>query len=122
MRFTLLCVALLAFSSAAQAQSGSRIGASPPSTGTSGDTAGAAGTTAPRSSASETSIGTSGATTPASPNRASALCDTLIGEERLKCQREQATPGTAGPGSAGASSGTTGGAGAGGGAAPGGAR
>jgi hypothetical protein len=110
MTHKLLCVALLAFSAAAQAQSGSRIGITGPSTGTSGDTAGAAGTTAPRSSTSETSVGTSGATAPAAPNRTSGLCNTLIGEERLKCEREQASTGSAGAGSTGAASGTTGGA------------
>jgi hypothetical protein len=119
MKFKLLCAALLAFSAVAQAQTGSRIGITGPSTGTSGDSAGAAGTTAPRSNTSETSVGTSGATAPAIPNRSSGLCDTLIGEERLKCQREQAATGSAGAGSTGAASGTTGGAGAAGGSTPG---
>lgn len=115
--------ALMAFSSPtfAQTQSGSAIrsdsgmsgsasggasgAASPggvpaPSTGTSADTAGSAGTTAPRSSdtttsSGTTSVGTSGATSGASaPIRSSGLCDTLIGDERTKCLKEQAATGT----------------------------
>ena len=67
---------------------------SAPSTGTSADRAGAAGTTAPR--APETSVGTSGAASGASATgTSSGLCDTLIGEERMKCLREQASTGTA---------------------------
>ena len=122
----LLCAAIGLFSASAlaQVQSGSGIrsgtGLTGPSTGTSGDTAGATGTTAPRRSASpETSVGVSGATSPSSPNRSSGLCDTLTGEERIKCQREQASTGSAGAGSTGAASGTTGNAGVGGGATPG---
>lgn len=112
--------ALLAFSAApfAQTQSGSSIrsdsgmsGSASPSTGTSADTAGAAGTTAPRSSdttasSGTTSVGTSGATSGASaPVRSSGLCDTLIGDERTKCLKEQAATGTSGGSS---STGTTG--------------
>lgn len=75
-------------------------GMSAPSTGTSADTAGAAGTTAPRSSdtttsSGTTSVGTSGASSGASaPVRSSGLCDTLIGDERMKCLKEQAATGT----------------------------
>ena len=117
-------IGLLSASALAQVQSGSGIRSSPgitaPSTGTSGDTAGSTGTTAPRTSASpETSVGISGAISPSTPNRSSGLCDTLTGEERLKCQREQAATGSAGAGSTGAAGGTTGHAGAGGGANPG---
>ena len=104
----LAAAALVALPALAQLQSGSSIGARGPSTGTSGDTAGMAGTTAPRSpsteSSPETSVGTSGATTPAAPTRTSGLCDTLTGDERLRCQREQAATGTQGGGSAGAGS------------------
>jgi hypothetical protein len=101
--------ALFALPAAAQIQSGSNLGARGPSTGTSADTAGLAGTTAPRTPATaepstETSVGTSGATTPAAPTRTSGLCDTLTGEERIRCQREQAATGTQGSGSAGAGS------------------
>jgi hypothetical protein len=75
-------------------------GTAAPSTGTSADTAGAAGTTAPRSSdttssSGTTSVGTSGASSGASaPIRSSGLCDTLIGDERMKCLKEQAATGT----------------------------
>jgi len=100
--------ALVALPAVAQIQSGSGIGARGPSTGTSGDTAGMAGTTAPRSPSTEvpaeTSVGTSGATAPPPPTRTSGLCDTLTGDERLRCQREQAATGTQGGGSAGAGS------------------
>ncbi len=117
--FTAAAAALMAVSSAsfAQSQSGSIIrsdrGISPPSTGTSADSAGAAATTAPRSpdtaSSAATSVGASGATTrpEAAVGRSSGLCDTLTGDERVKCLREQATTGTAGGtsgGSAGAGS------------------
>jgi hypothetical protein len=63
-----------------------------PSTGTSGDNAGAGGT-APRTP--ETSVGTSGALGGASAaGPSSGRCDTLIGDERMKCLREQASIGT----------------------------
>lgn len=122
--FLIAAIGLLSASALAQVQSGSGIRSGPgmigPSTGTSGDSAGTAGTTAPRTSASpETSVGISGATSPSAPNRSSGLCDTLTGEERLKCQREQASTGGAGAGSTGAASGTTGNPGVGGGATPG---
>jgi hypothetical protein len=118
MKLNLLCsvtaTALMAFSSAllAQTQSGSSIGSntgttgsvsvdssSPrtpppvtgiPSTGTSADNAGA-GSTAPRTP--ETSAGTSGALSGAT-GPSSGRCDTLIGDERMKCLREQASTGT----------------------------
>lgn len=103
--FIATAAALVALSSAtfAQSQSGSIIrsdqGMSPPSTGTSADNAGAAGTTAPRSSDTTSSSGTpsvgaSGATSSSAPTRSSGLCDTLTGDERLKCLREQASTGT----------------------------
>lgn len=113
-----LCsAALLALASAsfAQTQSGSSIGAGPtvppPSTGTSADSAGAAGTTSPRAADSEsTSVGRSGATSgAASAGSTTGRCDTLIGEERQKCLKEQASTGTAGPGSTGMGSGAGGG-------------
>ena len=120
MKLNLLCsvtaAALLALSSAslAQTQSGSSIGSntgttgsvsvdssSPrtpprvtgiPSTGTSADNAGA-GSTAPRTP--ETSAGTSGALSGAgATGPSSGRCDTLIGDERMKCLREQASTGT----------------------------
>lgn len=137
MRLSILCSAaaavLVAYSASAQMQSGSNIGSNPglrspgiPSTGTSGDAAGSAGTTAPRSTTStETSVGASGATSgPAATDRSSGLCDTLTGDERARCLREQAATGTQGGGSAGTGStgsgtGTTGSAGIGGGATPG---
>jgi hypothetical protein len=121
---TATAAALLALSSAVSAQapqSGSNIGiqnsGSPvqgsgtgnpsgnaardtlPSTGTSGDTAGTLGTS-PRSS--ESSVGTSGASSGAgATGPSSGRCDTLIGDERARCMREQAATGTAGPGSTG---------------------
>jgi hypothetical protein len=112
----------LSFASFAQTQSGSSIqGGSPgqgagvsgsptrdtgPSTGTSADSAGASGTTSPRSP--DTSVGTSGATSgSASSGSTSGRCDTLIGDERQKCLREQASTGTAGAGSTGMGSGTS---------------
>lgn len=117
--FAAAAAAFLAFPGAtfAQSQSGSIIrsdqGISAPSTGTSADNAGAASTTAPRSSdatspAGSTSVGTSGAASSSAPTRSSGLCDTLTGDERTKCLREQASTGTAG------GTGGTGGAGAGG--------
>lgn len=126
MKMKLLFVAAIALSASAlaQVQSGSGIRSGPgitaPSTGTSGDNAGSTGTTAPRTGASpETSVGISGAISPSAPDRSSGLCDTLTGEERLKCQREQAATGAAGAGSTGAAGGTSGNAGTGGGAQPG---
>lgn len=106
--FAAAAAAVLSLPAVAQLQSGSNIGARGPSTGTSGDAAGMAGTTAPRSPSSEvpaeTSVGTSGATAPTPPTRTSGLCDTLTGDERMRCQREQAATGTQGGGSAGAGS------------------
>lgn len=120
MNLKVLCAAtaaaLLALSSAAyaQTQSGSIVGPmpAPPSTGTSADVAGAAGTTAPRSqtspdvnSGASTSVGTSGIASGAGPTGPSTgRCDTLIGEERAKCLREQAATGTTPSGTAGAGS------------------
>jgi hypothetical protein len=105
---------LLSLSSTAfaQVQSGSNIGL--PSTGTSADTAGAAGT-APRSvgapdvtsgaapDGASTSVGVSGPQRAIGPTTHSFRCDDLIGEERQRCMREAAAadPGTAGPGSTG---------------------
>jgi hypothetical protein len=116
MKLHLLGIALLAASAAsfAQTQSGSGIGSntggsaaannppplSVPSTGTSADAAGAQGTS-PRS---ETSAGASGLSID-NAGRSSGRCDSLIGDERLKCQREQASTGSTGPGSTGMSSG-----------------
>ena len=78
--------------------SGSGIrGGTGPSTGTSADNAGTAGTTAPRSP--DTSVGTSGARQSTVPDN--GRCDTRLGEERAKCLRERAATGTAGPGSTG---------------------
>jgi hypothetical protein len=50
-------------------------------------------------------VGTSGATAPPLPERSSGLCDTLTGQERVQCLREQARTGTAGAGSVGGSAG-----------------
>jgi hypothetical protein len=130
MKLNLICgatlAAFVAFSALAQTRSGSIIrsdpGMSAPSTGTSADSAGSAGTTAPRSagSAAETSVGASGAmSAPAATDRTSGLCDALTGDERMKCLREQAATGTSGSGSTGMGSGAGGGASAGGGATPG---
>ena len=70
----------------------------PPSSGTNADTAGSQGTS-PRS---ETSVGGSGSVlTPDNTGRSSGRCDTLIGEERNKCLREQASTGTTGATSTG---------------------
>jgi hypothetical protein len=124
MKLHILGLALLAASAAsyAQTQSGSGIGSNtggsgsvnvqprplppiqPPSTGTSADNAGTQGTS-PRSADSSVGATTSGAAI--SPQRSSGLCDTLIGDERLKCLREQASTGTAGSGSTGMGSGAT---------------
>jgi hypothetical protein len=116
MKLHLLGIVLLTASagSIAQTQSGSGIGSntggsaaannppplSAPSSGTSADTAGTQGTS-PRS---ETSAGTSGIS-PDNAGRSSGRCDSFIGDERLKCLREQASTGTTGPGSTGMSSG-----------------
>jgi hypothetical protein len=98
----------------AQTQSGSGIGANTggssaanrpaplpaPSTGTSADMAATQGTT-PRTSEPYGTIGQAG-------TRAGAMrCDPLVGEDRARCLREQASTGTTGPGSTGASSGAT---------------
>jgi hypothetical protein len=120
MKLNLLCsvtaAALLALSSGslAQTQSGSSIGSNTgtsgsvsvepstqripprdpgiPSTGTSADNAGAGGT-APRSP--DSSVGTSGAVSGTGATApSSGRCDTLIGDERMKCLREQASTGT----------------------------
>jgi hypothetical protein len=115
-----LGIALLAACAAAlaQTQSGSSIGANSPgiggnvqprplpptlpSTGTSADSAGAQGTSPPTP---ETSVGTSGATAAPLPDRSSGRCDTLTGQERTQCLREQASTGTTGAGSVGGSPG-----------------
>jgi hypothetical protein len=120
MKRHLLGIALLTACTAvsAQTQSGSSIGtnsggvagnvqprplpSSPPSTGTSADSAGTQGTS---QRPPETSVGTSGATAPPLPDRSSGLCDTLTGQERTQCLREQAHTGTAGAGSVGGSTG-----------------
>lgn len=116
----ILAIALLAASSAAcaQTQSGTGIGTnssgvggnvqprplppSSPSSGTSADSAGAPGTS---QRTPETSVGTSGATAAPLPDRSSGRCDTLTGQERTQCLREQASTGTTGAGSVGGSSG-----------------
>lgn len=122
MKLRLLCTAtaaaLLSVSAIAQTQSGTGIRSNPgmtpgiPSTATSGDAAGAADTTAPRSGASETSVGVSGATRSTGSAEASGRCDTLIGDERARCLNAQAstgasTSGSAGPGSTGSGSGAS---------------
>ena len=95
---TIIGAALFALSAAAfaQPQSGSGIpasGAIPP-TGTSADNAGSVGT-APRTP--DTSVGMSGAysSVPAGPS--TGRCDTLMGEERNRCLREQGAAGNPGP-------------------------
>jgi hypothetical protein len=116
----ILAIALLAAYGAAcaQTQPGSSIGTessgtggtvqprplplSLPSTGTSAGSAGAQGTS---QRAPESSVSTSGATAPPLPDRSSGLCDTLTGQERIQCLREQASTGTAGSGSVGGSAG-----------------
>jgi hypothetical protein len=103
---------------AAQTQSGSSIGTNSggvagnvqprplpqtlPSGGAGTNPAGPQGTSQP---VPETSVGTSGATAPPLPERSSGLCDTLTGQERAQCLREQARTGTAGAGSVGGSAG-----------------
>ena len=113
MKLHVLGAALLAACAAAfaQTQSGTGIGSNTgstgsaetrplpaplPSTGSGADFAGARGTS-PR--APDTSVGASGTGTTPTTGRTSGLCDTLIGEERAKCLREQASTGTVGPGS-----------------------
>jgi hypothetical protein len=122
MKLHLLGIALLAASAAsfAQTQSGSGIGSNAggsvntqprplpqplPSTGTSADTAGTQGTS-PRGP--DTSVGSSSSVGGGTiTDRSSGLCDTLIGDERAKCLREQASTGTAGAGSTGMGAGGT---------------
>jgi len=121
MNLHFLGIALLAACTAvsAQTQSGSSIGGNSPgvggnvqprpvpptlpSTGASGASAGVQGTS-PRTP-EESSVSTSGATAPPLPERSSGLCDTLTGQERRQCQREQASTGTAGTGSVGSAGG-----------------
>jgi hypothetical protein len=117
MNLRILAIALLAASAAsyAQAPSGSAIGSNTggsastnvppplPTTGTSGDTAGMRGTS-PRGM--DPGASTSAPTADAA-DRSSGRCDTLLGEERVKCLREQASTGTAGAGSTGMGSGAT---------------
>lgn len=115
MKLQILGIAFAAASAAAFAQqSGSNIGANTggsasinnpaplpvPSTGTSADAAGTRGTS-PRTG--ETSV----ASPAIAGGTSSGRCDTLLGEERAKCLREQASTGTTGPGSTGMSSGAT---------------
>lgn len=121
MKLHLLGIALLTACSAvsAQTQSGSSIGTnsggvagsaqprplpSSPSTGTSADSVGTQGTSQ-RPPETESSVSTSGATAPPLPDRSSGLCDTLTGQERAQCLREQSRTGTAGTGSVGGSAG-----------------
>src|SRR4051795_5649272 len=106
MKVHVIGIALLAACAAAlaQTQSGSSIGAnsggvggnvqprplppSLPSTGTRADSA------CPRGGSQrtpETSVGTSGATAAPLPERSSGRCDTLTGQERTQCLREQAS-------------------------------
>jgi hypothetical protein len=109
MKTRLLVIALGAACAAAfaQPQSGSNIGprSAPlpvPSTGTSTDAAGTRGTS-PRT-AGETSVSSP---TLETTGRSSGRCDTLTGEERAQCLREQASTGTTGPASTGAGPGAT---------------
>ena len=118
MKAYLFAVAFSAFSAAAlgQPQSGSSIGSNTggsasinqpaplpvPSTGTSADMAGSRGTTSP--SAGESSVASP---TLETTGRSSGRCDTLLGDERTRCLREQASTGTTGPTSTGTSSGGT---------------
>ena len=118
----LLGIALLAACTAAfaQTQSGSSIGSNSPgggnvqprplpptlpSTGTSTAPVGTQGASQ-RVPYTESSVSTSGATAPPLPDRSSGLCDTLTGQERAQCQREQASTGTAGAGSVGGAGGS----------------
>jgi len=122
MKRHLLGIALLTAWTAvgAQTQSGSGIGANSPgvggnvrerplpptlpSTGTSAPSAGTQGMSQ-RTPETESSVSTSGATAPPLPDRSSGRCDTLTGQERAQCLREQASTGTAGTGSVGGSAG-----------------
>jgi hypothetical protein len=117
-----LGIALLAACTAvsAQTQSGSSIGGNSPGVGgnvqprpvaptlpsidTRPSSTGVQGTS-PRTPPEESSVSTSGATAPPLPDRSSGLCDTLTGQERRQCQREQANTGTAGTGSVGGAGG-----------------
>jgi hypothetical protein len=117
MKIYLLGVAFMTVSAVvgAQTQSGSSIGSNSggsastnvpaplpvPSTGTTADGAATRGTS-PR--ADDTSVSTRGLET---SGPASGRCDTLFGEERAKCLREQASAGTTGPASTGMSTGAT---------------
>jgi hypothetical protein len=121
MKLYLLGIALLAGCTAAsaQTQSGSSIGGNSPgvggnvqprpvaptlpSTSTRSDSVGVQATS-PRTP-EESSVSTSGATAAPLPERSSGLCDTLTGQERRQCQREQASTGTAGTGSVGGAGG-----------------
>jgi hypothetical protein len=124
MKTHLLAIALLAAYGAAcaqtpQTQSGSSIGTESsgtggtvqprpvpptlPSTGTRADSVGVQGTS-PRTP-EESSVSASGATAPPLPDRSSGRCDTLTGQERTQCLREQASTGTTGAGSVGGSAG-----------------
>jgi hypothetical protein len=119
MKPRILAIALLAACSAAyaQTQSGSRIGTTSPGTGgnvqprpvpptlPSTSTSPSTGGTSQRTPDTESSVSTSGATAPPLPDRSSGLCDTLTGQERRQCLREQANTGTAGPGSVGGAGG-----------------
>lgn len=122
MKLHLLGIALLTACTAvsAQTQSGSSMGTnsggvagsvqpgplppSPASTGTRADSAGTQGASQ-RTPETESSVSTSGATAPPLPDRSSGRCDTLTGQERAQCLREQASTGTAGTGSVGGSAG-----------------
>ena len=121
MKPRILVIALLAACSAvsAQTQPGSSIGGNSPGVGgnvqprpvpptlpSSSTTVEPARpqATSPRTP-EESSVSTSGATAAPLPDRSSGLCDTLTGQERRQCQREQANTGTAGTGSAGGAGG-----------------
>jgi hypothetical protein len=112
MRLQILCAALLAASSAfaqqgrdtnppgstatAPARSPATSEITEGRTGTSASSAGTSGTTAPRSPTSDTSVGTSGAvagTASAGTTTSTGRCDTLLGDERDKCLKEQAATG-----------------------------
>ncbi|HVL36759.1 MAG TPA: hypothetical protein VM489_13900 [Burkholderiales bacterium] len=107
---TAAALAAIAPATLAQLQPGSDLGL--PSTGTSADTAGAAGT-APRSTGSPnvtsgaaTSVGVSGAHRDLPPTTHSGRCHTLVAEERERCLREEAAgaagiTGPIGPGGVG---------------------
>jgi hypothetical protein len=117
MKRHLFLAALLAASAAAgaQTQSGSSIGSNTggtsaanipaplpaPSTGTSADAAATQGT-APRTSEPYGAVVGPVVTLPPATR-----CDALIGDERARCLREQASFGSSGPTSTGASSGGT---------------